>query len=45
MVEFEPARSLYASAGFEPCEPFADYRQTPSNSYMTLRLGADPIRW
>jgi putative acetyltransferase len=38
MAEFAPARSLYASAGFESCEPFADYRDSPNSTYMTLRL-------
>lgn len=38
MAEFAPARSLYASAGFEPCEPFGDYRLSPNSTYMTLQL-------
>ena len=38
MVEFAPARSLYVSAGFEPCEPFGDYRASPNSTYMTLYL-------
>lgn len=38
MVEFAPARALYASAGFEPCEPFANYRASPNSTYMTLYL-------
>ena len=38
MVEFAPARALYASAGFEPCEPFADYRASPNSTYMTVYL-------
>lgn len=38
MEAFAPARSLYASAGFSPCEPFGNYRQSPNSSYMTLRL-------
>jgi putative acetyltransferase len=38
MAAFAPARSLYASAGFEPCEPFGDYRESPNSTYMTLRL-------
>ena len=36
---FEPARSLYAAAGFVPCEPFGVYVQTPSNAFMTRLLG------
>jgi putative acetyltransferase len=35
---FAPARSLYAGAGFEPCEPFGDYRRTDNNFYMTMSL-------
>jgi putative acetyltransferase len=35
---FEPARALYASAGFVPCAAFADYRPTPNSAYMTLSL-------
>jgi putative acetyltransferase len=38
MAEFAPARALYASAGFELCEPFADYRASPNSTYMTLYL-------
>jgi putative acetyltransferase len=38
MAAFAAARSLYASAGFEPCEPFADYRPSPNSTYMTLTL-------
>jgi putative acetyltransferase len=35
---FAPARSLYASAGFAPCGPFADYRPRSTAAYMTLSL-------
>ncbi|MGH2894728.1 MAG: GNAT family N-acetyltransferase [Solirubrobacteraceae bacterium] len=38
MEAFSPARSLYASAGFAPCEPFGDYRPGPNNVYMTIGL-------
>jgi putative acetyltransferase len=38
MAAFAPARSLYASAGFEPCGPFGDYRRSPSSVFMTLLL-------
>ncbi len=38
MPAFEPARSLYASAGFEPCEPFADYVEDPHSVFMTRAL-------
>ncbi len=33
---FAPAHALYASRGFEPCEPFGDYRPTPHSCFMTL---------
>lgn len=35
---FAPARSLYVSAGFAPCEPFGDYRSSPNSTYMTMRV-------
>jgi putative acetyltransferase len=35
---FAPARRLYASAGFEPCGAFGDYRPSPNSAYMTLAL-------
>ncbi len=35
---FAPARSLYASTGFAPCEPFGDYRQSRNTTYMTMRV-------
>jgi putative acetyltransferase len=35
---FAPARSLYQSAGFIPCEPFGDYERTEDNYFMTLAL-------
>jgi putative acetyltransferase len=37
---FAPARALYQSAGFVPCGPFADYRPTDDNLFMTLDLDA-----
>ena len=39
---FAPARSLYASVGFKPCEPFANYRPSPNSTYMTLVLDDQP---
>lgn len=33
-----PAISLYRSAGFAPCEAFADYRESPHNQFMRLDL-------
>lgn len=41
MAEFAPARALYASAGFELCQPFGDYRDSPNSTYMTLRIAPD----
>jgi len=38
MSAFAPARSLYASAGFVPCEPFASYIPSPNSTFMTLSL-------
>jgi putative acetyltransferase len=38
MDAFVPARALYESAGFEPCEPFGDYRHSRNSVYLTLRL-------
>lgn len=38
MPEFEPARQLYARAGFQICEPFADYIEDPNSVFMTLKL-------
>jgi putative acetyltransferase len=40
MKAFGPARSLYASAGFRPCEPFGEYVPSPNSIYMTLPLAA-----
>jgi len=40
---FAPARSLYASAGFELCGPFGDYGPSRNGTFMTLPLnGPDP---
>jgi putative acetyltransferase len=38
MPFFEPARQLYARFGFEPCPPFADYREDPNSVFMTREL-------
>ena len=35
---FEPARALYASAGFTPTGPFGSYTLDPNSAYLTLRL-------
>jgi putative acetyltransferase len=44
MAEFAAARALYESAGFAPCGPFADYRPSEDNCFMTLELDA-PAAW
>ena len=41
---FAPARSLYASAGFAPCEPFGDYRRSPNTTYMTMGVSERPAQ-
>jgi putative acetyltransferase len=38
MAAFAPARSLYAKAGFEPCEPFGSYRPSRNSTRITLLL-------
>lgn len=38
MDAFAPARSLYASAGFRPCQPFGEYIPSCNSTYMTLPL-------
>ncbi|WP_238376647.1 GNAT family N-acetyltransferase [Luteimonas abyssi] len=38
MAYFEPARRLYARAGFVPCPPFAAYREDPNSVFMTRTL-------
>lgn len=37
---FMAARTLYTSAGFVPCGPFADYREDPHSVFMRLDLTA-----
>ena len=39
---FAPARTLYASVGFEPCEPFGDYGLSDYSTFLTLALSGDP---
>ncbi len=41
---FEPARALYASAGFAECGPFGDYVADPNSVFMTRALGAPASR-
>jgi putative acetyltransferase len=38
---FAPARSLYASFGFRPCRPFADYADDPFSVFMTREILRD----
>jgi putative acetyltransferase len=35
---FLPARRLYEKFGFDYCAPFADYRPSPHNTFMTRTL-------
>jgi putative acetyltransferase len=42
MTAFAAARALYASAGFEPCGPFADYLPSDDNCFMTLDVSPRP---
>lgn len=35
---FEPARRLYARAGFTACGPFADYTNDPNSVFMTKQF-------
>ena len=35
---FEPARTLYASMGWEPCGPFEGYTDDPNSFFMTKSL-------
>src|SRR5215469_904303 len=35
---FEPARMMYSSAGFRPCEPLGEYSVNPYSVCMTLAL-------
>ena len=37
-ASFQPARSLYASFGFQETGPFADYPLDPYSTFMTLEL-------
>lgn len=38
MGAFEPARRLYASFGFQYCEPFSDYIEDQNSIFMTKEL-------
>jgi putative acetyltransferase len=35
---FAPATELYTRFGFQPCGPFADYREDPFSVFMTIEL-------
>ena len=39
MDGFAPSRRLYESFGFEVCEPFGDYFESPNSVCMTLEIG------
>jgi putative acetyltransferase len=41
LAAFEPARSLYAGAGFAVCEPFGEYRISPNSLCMTMVLNPE----
>jgi len=38
MDEFAPARDLYQSSGFVPCEPFGSYTRNPFSMCMGMNL-------
>ncbi len=40
MEAFAPARALYAKVGFRASGPFADYVESPDNTFMALDLSA-----
>jgi putative acetyltransferase len=40
---FAPARALYASAGFTPCDPFGDYSPSRDSTCMMLWLTGPPV--
>ena len=44
MDTFAPARSLYASFGFEPCGSFANYVEDPYSVFMTREVGVKQRR-
>ena len=44
MDAFAPARSLYASFGFKPCGPFANYVEDPYSVFMTREVGSKQRR-
>ncbi|MCJ8013676.1 GNAT family N-acetyltransferase [Paenibacillus sp. KQZ6P-2] len=38
MEAFAPARRLYASFGFQYCQPFSNYVEDPNSVFMTMEL-------
>lgn len=42
---FAPARQLYRSFGFVPCEPFGDYRPDPNSVFMTKLVSGAGAAW
>lgn len=42
---FAPARALYASIGFRPCGPFADYADVPTSAFMTIEHDSEDGIW
>jgi putative acetyltransferase len=38
MAYFAPARTLYASFGFSPCQPFGDYIENSNSVFMTREI-------
>ncbi|WP_310356775.1 GNAT family N-acetyltransferase [Neobacillus drentensis] len=38
MDAFIPARTLYASFGFQYCQPFSEYIEDPNSLFMTMEL-------
>ena len=43
MAAFEPARKLYAAAGFIYCGPFGDYVEDPNSVFMTKTIIEAPL--
>lgn len=43
MATFEPARTMYESAGFRPCRPFGEYTVNPYSVCMTLALDGTAV--
>ena len=38
---FEPARKLFKNCNFEPCKPFAHYKEDPNSIYLTKLINND----